>query len=109
MKHEMQTTITDFFNWDHQLNEAVTHFKQKTGHYPNMASGNSTTLGQIDVVANVLCDASIEAHGSPEVDEFGFKALSGFSGRDYHLEFARDESIEKNTIRLIYDENPLFD
>lgn len=99
--------------WSTTIAEAITDFNKQFSFFPNILQANSHVFSQFDFLVNIdpsekqnvkKQDTTNEQHA--EVNDDDTIVLSGFKHRLASLEFATDESISDEYIRLIYDSDP---
>ena len=101
--------MTDWKNWDHQLDSSAKEFFTITGQWPNILLANDPTLGRIDFLANqarenIVCKPASEKIDDQDTDVW--REIYGFQGKSYSIEFCIDSSLENETFSLIFDSNP---
>lgn len=102
--------MTDWKNWDHQLDSSAKDFFAITGQWPNILLANDPTLGRIDFLANqarenIVCTQPSEKEiGDEETNEW--RKLYGFQGKSYSIEFCIDSSLANEAFSLIFDSDP---
>lgn len=112
LKHQKSYPVSSWSSWKKDIDLSVKAFFAEFSVYPNLLQANEHTASQIDVLVNF--DASerekivdIRNGGTPpEGEEI---VLSGFSGKEYDLDFALDDQLPDMTIRLIFDDNPQWE
>jgi hypothetical protein len=102
--------MTDWKNWDHQIDSSAKEFFEITGKWPNILLANDPTLGRIDFLANqarqnIFYGGPDQTKPNPK-DNDEWRQLGGFQGKSYAIEFCIDENLNNEAFSLIYDSDP---
>jgi hypothetical protein len=102
--------ITDWKNWDRQLDSSAKEFYELTGKWPNILLANDPTLGRIDFLANqarenIFREGPTEMKVDPK-DNNEWRELCGFQGPSYAIGFCIDPHLANGAFSLIYDADP---
>lgn len=102
--------ITDWTQWDHQIDSATKEFIALTQKTPNILLANDPTLDRIEFMANqkrqnLRRDEPLKNEDEPS-DPNHWRPLGGFQGDGYSLGFCVDTQLNFEKFSLIFDSDP---
>lgn len=103
MIHKLTFCITNWPDWDHEINAAVRTFQASFSISPNIILCNRITLARMDIFAD---KKKIHNAAGEAVGKYQCCQIDGFIGNDYELKFCVDEKMADKCFVLIYDSDP---
>lgn len=92
--------LESFKGWDHQVNLAVSDFKNKFGCFPNLMMANEVTFKRIDIFAD---KEKVLGEEGETVNPGEYVRLGGFGSEDYQMDFCLDDTLVDKAFVLIFD------